>query len=127
MIKQENLSPFEWEVMKLFWKKGKSTVRDIVDGLPEAYQRAYTTVQTYVERLAEKGFLEKEKSGNVNLFAPSISERTILHQETEKFVARAFSGNFSQLARYLAHSGRLTESDIDELQRLVSESEGGQK
>ncbi|HBY18973.1 MAG: BlaI family transcriptional regulator, penicillinase repressor [Candidatus Marinimicrobia bacterium] len=119
MPNSQTMTPLEWEIMKLFWKHGKTSIRKIADKLPESYQRAYTTIQTYVERLVDKGLLQKEKKGKINLYEPVIREQTALHHETESFVKRAFNGSFSRLSGYLIKSGKLSEDEIEELQLMI--------
>ena len=49
------LTPFELEIMSVLWELGKGSVREIMELLPETRRPAYTTVQTIVYRLEEKG------------------------------------------------------------------------
>ncbi|MDD3807107.1 MAG: BlaI/MecI/CopY family transcriptional regulator [Candidatus Marinimicrobia bacterium] len=119
MKKDKKMTPMEWEIMKVFWKNGKCSVRDVVEELPNEYKRAYTTIQTYIERLASKGFLSKEKDGKINFYKPILQEQTAIHQETVQLVKRVFNGSFSHLSSYLVKSGKLSLHEIDELNRLI--------
>jgi len=50
-------------------------VREVLESLPEDERFAYTTVQTLVYRLEEKGALRRvKKIGNSQLFQPAINE-----------------------------------------------------
>ncbi len=53
------LGPLEIQVMETLWKRGKSTVRDVVAHLDRAL--AYTTVMTTLDRLYKKGLLERHE------------------------------------------------------------------
>ena len=53
------LTPFELEIMSVLWELGKGSVREIMELLPEPRRPAYTTVQTIVYRLEEKGALRE--------------------------------------------------------------------
>ena len=56
------LTPFELEIMNVLWELGKGSVREIIEGLlPETRRPAYTTVQTIVYRLEEKGALRRAR------------------------------------------------------------------
>src|ERR1043165_4503865 len=56
-----------------FWKLGTSSVREVLESLPEEERVAYTTVQTLVYRLEQKGALRKvKKIGNAQLFEPAM-------------------------------------------------------
>src|ERR1700692_24810 len=51
------LSKAETRILEQYWKLGTCSVREIPDGLPEDERVAYTTVQTLVCRLEQKGAL----------------------------------------------------------------------
>ena len=62
----------ETQILEQYWKLGTCSVREILASLPEDERVAYTTVQTLVYRLEEKGALRKVKRiGNAQLFAPA--------------------------------------------------------
>jgi len=68
-------SKSETRILEQYWKLGTSSVREILDSLPEDERVAYTTVQTLVYRLEEKGALRKVKRiGNAQLFEAAIDQ-----------------------------------------------------
>src|SRR6516225_4499196 len=68
------LSKAEARILEQYWKLGTSSVREILESLPEEERVAYTTVQTLVYRLEQKGALRRVKRiGNAQLFQPSLS------------------------------------------------------
>src|SRR6195256_6737440 len=74
-MKKERLSKAETRILEQFWKLGTSSVREILDSLPEDERVAYTTVQTLVYRLEEKGAVRKvKKIGNAQLFQPALDQ-----------------------------------------------------
>ena len=69
------LSKAETRILEQYWKLGTCSVREILDSLPEDERVAYTTVQTLVYRLEQKGALRKvKKIGNAQLFEPAIDQ-----------------------------------------------------
>lgn len=53
------LGEVQTEVMKAVWRTGGGTVDEIRRALPPRYRGAYTTTQTVLNRLAERGLLER--------------------------------------------------------------------
>lgn len=51
------LSKAQTRILEQYWKPGTCSVRGIPDSLPEDERVAYTTVQTLVYRLEQKGAL----------------------------------------------------------------------
>lgn len=49
------------QVMAALWRLGSGTVDQVRDALPARYRSAYTTVQTVLNRLAERGLLDRER------------------------------------------------------------------
>ena len=76
-MKEPRLSKAETRILEQYWKLGTASVREILESLPEDERVAYTTVQTLVYRLEEKGALKKvKKIGNAQLFRPSVRANT---------------------------------------------------
>jgi len=123
MPKVETLTKFEWEIMKLVWKKGNATVRYVHEALPPSKSRAYTTIQTYMERLVEKKYLTKEKIGLVNFYSSRVKEKDTLKKETNHFVKNAFDGSFSRMAAFLFDTQNFNEQDLEEIKRLIEQKE----
>src|SRR3981081_1999829 len=74
-MKKARLSKAETRILEQYWKLGTCSVREILESLPEEERVAYTTVQTLVYRLEEKGALrEVKKLGTAQLFEPAIDQ-----------------------------------------------------
>jgi predicted transcriptional regulator len=51
------------EVMAAVWRLGEATVDEVRSLQPVERRSAYTTIQTVLNRLAERGFLSRRKEG----------------------------------------------------------------
>src|SRR5207248_7455736 len=75
-MKKTRLSKAERRILEQFWKLGTASVREVLDALPDDERAAYTTIQTLVYRLEDKGALRRvKKIGNAQLFEPAIDEK----------------------------------------------------
>ncbi len=62
-------------LMHILWRKGRATVEDCRKELPPRFRKgAYTTVQTVLNRLAERGLVRRERAGRAFYYEPKISE-----------------------------------------------------
>ena len=62
-------SKAEMRVLGQWWKLGTVSVREVLESLPADERVAYTTVQTLVYRLEQKGAVRRvKKVGNAQLF-----------------------------------------------------------
>lgn len=110
------LSKAEIRVLKQFWKLGTSSVREILDSLPEDERVAYTTIQTLVYRLEQKGALRKvKKIGNAQLFEPAIDQNDYRGRLVRDMLS-LFGGSPRLLVSNLLETGTLTLKDLKALQ-----------
>ena len=124
MKKKKKLAEAEAEIMGAVWRFRKAfTVREIHSHLYPKGEKAYTTVQTFMNILVEKGFLKREKIGMVNFYLPRLSRANIAKGETQSLVSRIFQGSFGELAQHLVNSGKLSREELRNLKALIEAKE----
>jgi BlaI family transcriptional regulator, penicillinase repressor len=117
--KSIKLAPFELEIMGALWELGRASVREIQELLPETRRPAYTTVQTMVYRLEQKGALERvRKIGNAHVFEPLIT-RGEAHGRLINDLLNLFDGSVQPLMAHLVEAGKLTLNDLRELEKTL--------
>jgi BlaI family transcriptional regulator, penicillinase repressor len=110
------LSKAETRILEQYWKLGVSSVREILDSLPEDERVAYTTVQTLVYRLEQKGALRRvKKIGNAQLFEPAL-DRQSFRRGLLRELLQVFGGSPQLLVSNLLETGALTLKDLKSLQ-----------
>ena len=113
------LSKAEARILEQFWKLGTSSVREILDSLPENERVAYTTIQTLVYRLEQKGGLRKvKKIGNAQLFEPAI-DRSDFRRGLIRDLLELFGGSPQLLVSNLLETGALTLEDLKNLEKAA--------
>lgn len=70
--------PLQLELMALLWRLGAATINDIRAEQLRAKGRAYTTVQTVLDRLVERGLVERERRGKPYVYRPRYDEAELL-------------------------------------------------
>ena len=121
---KKRLSIAETRILEQFWNLGTASVREILESLPKEERVAYTTVQTLVYRLEEKGALRKvKKIGNAQLFEPAMDQREhrtrLVHDLLE-----LFGGSPRLLVSNLLESGTISLRDLKALQDLAVSRRG---
>jgi BlaI family transcriptional regulator, penicillinase repressor len=123
-MRARRLSKAETRIMEQYWKLGTASVREVLESLPEDERVAYTTVQTLVYRLEEKGALRKvKKIGNAQLFQPALDES----QHRSRLVhdlLDLFGGSPKLLVSNLLEDGTLTLRDLKALQNAARNDKG---
>jgi BlaI family penicillinase repressor len=119
-MKEPRLSKAETRILEQYWKLGTASVREVLETLPEDERVAYTTVQTLVYRLEEKGALRKvKKIGNAQLFQPALDQRQY-RSRLVRDLLDLFGGSPRLLVSNLLENGALTLRDLKTLQGEAS-------
>ncbi len=125
MAKQKSvkLTRFELEIMQVLWDLERGSVREIHEALSDKRRPAYTTVQTIVRRLEEKGAVQRlKKIGNALIFEPSITRKAVQGRVLTEML-QLFGGSARPLMAHLAEMGKLNLEDVRELETLITEQQ----
>ncbi|HUQ30656.1 MAG TPA: BlaI/MecI/CopY family transcriptional regulator [Pyrinomonadaceae bacterium] len=110
------LTRFELEVMSALWELGPASVRELQEKLPEKKRPAYTTVQTIVYRLEEKGAVRRvKKIGNAHIFEATVTRKSA-HRRLINELLALFNGSARPLMAHLVETGKLSLEDVRELE-----------
>ena len=96
------LAPLELECMNTLWPLGEGTVRDIQQQLVPVRPRAYTTIMTIMDRLAQKGVVTRAKVGRAYLYRPNFSADEARAHAVEQLVAHFFEGSREALRAHVS-------------------------
>ena len=113
----------ELDVLKALWDLKEGTVREVLDELGNAW--AYTTAQTLLGRLQEKGCVASEKRGRAFVFRPTVSRDELLGQSLDDLAARVCDGKSLPLMLNLVQSAKFSRKDRARFRALLDELEGG--
>lgn len=116
------MSRFELQCLRKLWNRGEATVRDVHGDLDDP--PSYSTVRKIVERLEEKGAIERvRKSDKAWVYRSTVSPSAMLGKEVRRFLDAAFDGAAAPLVAQLADMNEVTLEDIRELERHVARSQ----
>src|SRR5437868_2553040 len=124
-MREPRLSKAETRILEQYWKLGTASVREVLESLPEDERVAYTTVQTLVYRLEEKGALKKvKKIGNAQLFEPAINQSQYRGRLVRDLLD-LFGGSPRLLVSNLLENGTLSLRDLKALQSAARNDKNG--
>src|SRR5918996_89066 len=103
--------------MAAVWRLERATVEQVRVALPPRYRGAYNTIQTVLNRLAERGLLSRHKTGNAIEYRPRLSEADYLARSISQTLAGAsMDARQAALARLI---GNLGEEELTDLRQLA--------
>ncbi|MDP2319759.1 MAG: BlaI/MecI/CopY family transcriptional regulator [Acidobacteriota bacterium] len=117
--KSDTLTGQELEIMKVIWRSGPATVREVYEDLKTRRTIAYTSVQTMMNILETKGHLKKEPGDKAQTYVPVRPQQTVVRSMVREFVDRVFDGSARPLLVHLLKEKGLTAAERKELQKLL--------
>ena len=111
----------ELQVMEEFWKHGRLAIREIQESFPESKRPPYTSIQTIVNRLEEKGAVKRvRKIGNAHIFEAVVSRSAAQRNLVDELLS-LFGGRTKPIMAHLVESGKLTLADVQEAETALRE------
>ncbi len=120
MAKRAPLAKSELELARIVWNLGEATVRQVYEALPEDRDIDFWTVQTYLRRLASKGYLKTRRQGRNNVYLPRVKPGDVVREVVDDFLNRMFDGEMLPLFQQLIHDRGLSDAEIEELQKTLN-------
>jgi predicted transcriptional regulator len=123
MAQRPALSKSEMEVARVLWQLGQATVREVYEALPPERGIDFTTVQTYLRRLEQKGYVNGRLEGRTRVFSPRVKARTVIRETIDDLVDRLFGGDALPLMRHLIEEQKISDEELAELRALIERRE----
>jgi len=120
---ERQLTDAELEIMQVVWDLGSGTVRQVHEALNQRRSLAYTTVMTMMGILEDKGHLTRTKQGRAYLYRPVRPKSQVIAGMVDDFVGKVFEGSARPLVLSLVKDRKLSKKDIEEIARLIEETE----
>ena len=114
----------EMEVLKALWKSGGGTVRDISECLPKKNQRAYTTLQTLLKRLEDKGAVTRIKDNVPHVYKALVSRQSLMRSRLKSIAEEFCDGSAGSLVMALVEKKRFTKEELASFQDLIEKLDG---
>ncbi len=124
MPPRPGLSRSELEVARVVWGLKEAGVREVHDKLSHTREIDFSTVQTYLRRLEEKGYLKVRLEGRMRIYSTRVRPRTVIRETVDDLVERLFAGEAMPLVRHLVEERRFSNDEIDQLRQLIQRMEG---
>ncbi|MGH7604026.1 MAG: BlaI/MecI/CopY family transcriptional regulator [Gemmatimonadaceae bacterium] len=115
----EGLSRRERQIMNLLFQRGKASVGEVMDGIPNP--PGYSAVRATLRTLEQKGRVAHEEDGRAYVYRPTV-RRDAARRSALTHVLRTFFDNSAEdaVAALLELRGpKLTEAELERVSRLV--------
>jgi predicted transcriptional regulator len=115
----DQLSRRERQIMNIIYRDGEATVASVRRALADP--PSYSAVRALLGVLEKKGFLRHEQRSRAYVYFPTVSRERIGTPVLQQMVQNFFDGSVANVVAALVDhsSGRLTDAELERLERLI--------
>ena len=121
---QETPTEAELEILKVLWERGPSTGREVLDVLAAQRKRAYTSVMSVLNIMANKGQVIRKPRGRAFLYSARRPREKTLGKMVSSLLGRGFEGSAASLVSQLLDQSKPTPEELDRIRKVIEEYEG---
>jgi len=116
----------ELEILRVMWRQGPGTVREIHETLAETRQVGYTTVLKMLQIMSAKGLVQRDEQQRAHVYRAALREEQTQQQIIGDVLERVFDGSALNLLMQALASKRASTEELDQIRTLLNDYERGQ-
>jgi len=109
----------ELEILRVIWKRGPSTVREVYKTLEQEREIGYSTVLKFMQIMTEKGSLVRDETVRPQVYRTARPERQIHQGIVRDLVSRAFGGSSASLAMQALSDKKASPDERRQIRELL--------
>ena len=110
---------FELAILRMLWRRGQATVRQVHEDLQAERQQGYTTVLKSMQIMFEKGLLTRDEANRSHVYRAAVAEADTRSHLVQDLADKAFGGSALQLLMHALHRESPKPDELDALQALI--------
>lgn len=113
----------ELEILRVLWRRGASTVREVHEAIAAAKHVRYTTVLKQMQVMQRKGLLARSDRFRSHVYQPVQSQARTQRRLAGEILAQAFGGSARQLLQSALAGRSVDPRELAEIRALLDEHE----
>ena len=105
----------EMDVLKVLWELGEARVRDVHRAMSPNAECAFTTIQTLLRIMADKGLVNQRKEARTLFYAAKYSPE----RASSRFLHKVFDGALDKLVLSMLQAEDVSTDEMRELERMI--------
>ncbi len=114
----------ELAILRVLWRRGPSTVREVQAELERQGRTGYTTVLKQLQIMTDKGLVVRDESRRAHVYTAHEPQEQTQRHLVDDLVDRAFDGSASQLVLQALAARPASAAELEEIRRILDEMEG---
>lgn len=123
MKRKPGLGAAEAEILAHVAQKQPITVRDTAAFFASKRGVTKTTILNVMERLRDKGFLNRELHDGVFHYSATQSQADVLRGQVADFIDSMLGGSLEPFAAYLGEKETITDAELSRLKEIIQKLE----
>jgi predicted transcriptional regulator len=119
MVQRPRLGAGQLEVLRYIQDHHPATVRQVAEHLQATRGLTRTTALNVMERLREKGYLQRELVQGVYHYSPAQTKAQLMKGLVRNFVQQTLGGSIEPFVAYLADEARLSDEEVARLRERL--------
>ncbi|MBN2180401.1 MAG: BlaI/MecI/CopY family transcriptional regulator [Sedimentisphaerales bacterium] len=115
-------SDLEMQILSVLWNKGDSTVREVLDSMPDGKKRAYTSILSVMQVMEKKGLLNHTTRGSAHVYSPAVNRKKIIRPFMRRVLNEIFAGKPSAVMQALLAETPVSDSELEQIHKLLREA-----
>lgn len=107
----------ELSILRILWKRGPSTVRQVFLEM----NKARTTVLTFMQTLTEKGLVIRDESRSPHVYKARYTEEQTQKRLLNDLLHRGFEGSLYQMVMKSLSLKPVSKEELDNIHELIRE------
>jgi BlaI family penicillinase repressor len=109
----------ELEILQVLWEKGQCTVREVHEELAKTKEVGYTTTLKVMQRMLDKGLVERDAASKTHLYKAVISSQQAQNTALDKIIDTVFKGSTADLVIQALGQHRASKDEIDAIKDFL--------
>lgn len=110
----------ELALLRYVAERESVSVGQVVEGFGAPRGLARSTVLTMMERLRQKGHLERRQVDSVFQYFSPLPSGEVMRGAVRSFVEKTLAGSVSPFVAYLTEAAEVSDAELSELEDLVA-------
>jgi predicted transcriptional regulator len=116
------LTDAEARVMSVVWQRQTASVADVMAALKKKRAVSYSTVQTILRILEEKGYVSHEKVARAFIYRPRVDERQARRRALKQLVTRLFNDSPGLLVLNVLEDEQIDADELRQVKKLIEDA-----
>ena len=113
----------EFEILRVLWHRGPSTVREVHESLEGDRQVGYTTVLKLLQIMAEKGLVTRDESARSHVYRAAVTEEATTRRMVSDLLDRAFEGSALRLVMQALAARPASREELQRIRALLDQKQ----